>query len=507
MDQGVKMAIVGGGAACVCYFHYLVKYLLQMRSPIRVEVTIFEKEKQVGPGLAYQKDYPILRLNRSSQSMSAIVENPSHFWSWYQDHILSRTHGKGEEFLPRSVFGQYLQEVFHQTMQLANREPLQAKIEYNEIVDVNKINRKIELITQSGESSLFDFVVLCTGHNPSRDPYQLKGTPRYNHQPYPLHETLESIRPDEEIGMIGSSLTAVDTALALQERKHQGRIRMFSRQGLLPSVRIKHAQPHQLRFLKREVVYQLVEKKGHVLLKELLRLLKQEFNSLEGSREMLLSQKTNGSTAMERLRQELSQSDTRVPWQSILTATNDIIEEMWHHLNAYDKRMFMERFHRYFMTIRNPMPIVNAERIYEMLRSGQLIVHKGLKSIRYWEGSFQVSLSEKSTLPITSDWIINATGPAQYIVEKQASRLVQTLLAKGFAVKDPFGGIQTNFNTGAVISRDGYADLHFRALGQITCGTYYYTGSLEMIAKRSRKLARDLSHMIEDKVMVEQGVC
>lgn len=64
-----------------------------------------------------------------------------------------------------------------------------------------------------------------------------------------------------------------------------------------------------------------------------------------------------------------------------------------------------------------------------------------------------------------------------------------SLLHNGYARRHAHGGIDVDFQTGAVVDQQGRADLRLRAVGHITCGTYYYTGSLEMIAKRAEQAA------------------
>ncbi|UFJ42981.1 hypothetical protein LOK74_11000 [Brevibacillus humidisoli] len=104
------------------------------------------------------------------------------------------------------------------------------------------------------------------------------------------------------------------------------------------------------------------------------------------------------------------------------------------------------------------------------------------------------------------DWVINGTGSSHSLERGNCSSLLLSLLHNGYAQKHPHGGIVVDFQTGAVVDQHGQADLHLRAVGHITCGNYYYTGSLEMIAKKCKEIARNTIELLEHSTKTAQLV-
>lgn len=97
------------------------------------------------------------------------------------------------------------------------------------------------------------------------------------------------------------------------------------------------------------------------------------------------------------------------------------------------------------------------------------------------------------------DWVVNATGPARYV--QPEDKLFYYLIQNGIAKEHPFGGVDVDFNTAAIIDSENQINYNIRILGHNTIGVYNYTSSLEMIAKKADKIARDFAYLIkEDKL-------
>ena len=69
--------IIGGGASGV-----LLAYQLLQRSTPDFRITLIEKRPEVGRGLAYHTGNPEHVLNVRVANMSALPDEPDHFWRW-----------------------------------------------------------------------------------------------------------------------------------------------------------------------------------------------------------------------------------------------------------------------------------------------------------------------------------------------------------------------------------------------------------------------------------------
>ena len=86
-------------------------------------------------------------------------------------------------------------------------------------------------------------VALCNGNLPSRAFPALAAAPGYFNSPYPVSELAAGIAADATVCVIGTSLSAVDAVVALQQAGHRGPLICVSRNGRLPSVRSPHNRP------------------------------------------------------------------------------------------------------------------------------------------------------------------------------------------------------------------------------------------------------------------------
>jgi len=166
---------------------------------------------------------------------------------------------------------------------------------------------------------------------------------------------------------------------------------------------------------------------------------------------------------------------------------------LWHHLAEDDKHLLMSEWLNEWLTYRASIPRENAERILELMKSGQLTVQGGAEGVR-WDregGTFGIELGDGS--PVHVDYLVSATGSANRI-EDADNALVRNLLNKGLIVPHRYGGIDCVFETGQVISR-GVPDGEPRmfALGPITSGVYFFTTALEIIERQAAQRTRDLA--------------
>ncbi|SDZ34951.1 FAD/NAD(P)-binding protein [Thermoactinomyces sp. DSM 45892] len=186
-----KIAIIGGGASGVALLKKLIDSLIDNMDS-KIEISIFEKNDSLGPGLAYQDDVLTSLINRDAKLMSIDSDNPRDFIEWVSN-ILHLNEEIKTTFLPRALFGMYLQESLRGIVQIAKRKGIKLHISKNEIIEITKIKQQYMLKTRDREFMIFDQVAICIGNTLSQDPFQLRGQNHYIQNPYPLREKLENI--------------------------------------------------------------------------------------------------------------------------------------------------------------------------------------------------------------------------------------------------------------------------------------------------------------------------
>lgn len=501
MERKHQIAIIGGGAAGVTFVHYLINNIIAHRLCQITDITIFE-HKEMGAGIAYQDDFDHLILNVRAQSMGIEKSSLGNFSQWCENKIkndiLAASVIKDKNYPPRHLFGLYLKELFQETIRIANQHNIKLKHIKEEIIDLDK-NNKFKLTTSTNKVNYFDLVILCIGNNQPADNYRLIGVPGYIHNPYPMNNNLKNISHKDKVAILGSSLTAIDAAIVLLTKGHQGEIHMHSRNGTLPSVRGLITN-HEMRFLKKETLERKADtNKQKIKLKEILKLFRKELAFVnENWKNVLLP---SLYSVNDFINQEIESATEINKWQSVLIATNDIVEDYWHLIDDKDKELFLKKYHSIWMARRSPIPYINAKKLQSAINNGQLIIEKGIQKIEVIDGKFSItSQAEKKEI---YQWVINAIGPARDINPATDSLLLNNMLRKGYVKKHPHGGLAIDFKEASIIDQQGNMDKAFRAIGHITSGTYYYTSSYIMIAKKAKYVAEKLTALIEGRIANE----
>ncbi len=484
------LAVIGGGAASVAFLHHLSN-LITPSVAERVQVRIFEPRSQIGPGLAYQPDVDTALLNRAIETMSVSAADFSTFTSWvrWKSHHEPELHDLvrrdlSSTYVSRSLFGRYLKDFFNETLATARRKGLSVDVVHREIRAVSR-NSRYRLVADE-EIFEADSVLIAVGNTGPRDYYGLSGHERYIHRPYPLASALTKLAHARRIAVIGASLTAVDIAVSLYRMNSQAEIHMVSNTGVLPLVKGKQALPQPPRHLTAERLRALTSE-GHrkISLRQLGRLIRAEFKAAGADwRELFVDH----DDAIALLRDEIAEADRERTWQTILVATNDLIEFAWNALDPESQACALKRFARHWLACRAPMPVENARVIATMLADGRL---KLMKTPIAFDRAHPHRIS--STVAGHYDYVVNATGAAKDVQAPDDSALIWQMLQDGLACRDWRGGIRVDFETGALLDSDGEPDYQLRALGHITSGTYFFVSSLEMVAKRARRIATDIA--------------
>lgn len=244
-----KIAIIGTGPTGI----YSFKHLVEMDGA--EAITLFEKGEEAGVGMPYSPD----TASKAMLANIASIEIPpvtSTYLDWLeeQDPDYIRSYGidpddlDEREFTPRLLLGQYFRQQFLELVDVARAKGMDVTIiESTEIADVERDGAAILLRDASGaEWGPFDRVIIATGHTFAGEE---EATDSY--YPNPWSGLISDDIPATTIGIMGTSLSALDAAMAIANqhgkfRRRRGelvyvpedadrlKITMMSRQGILP---------------------------------------------------------------------------------------------------------------------------------------------------------------------------------------------------------------------------------------------------------------------------------
>ena len=261
-----SIALVGAGPTAI----YSVQALIA-RETRPVAITIFERQRRAGQGTPYSVHWadPIMLANIASIEIPPL---PERLVDWLRSQPDARLASFGvaredideRAFYPRLALGEYLSAQFTALVQRARSLGIAVEVRTQCCVtDVSIAGEKIELTVIDSRkregTSLFDYVILATGHQWPADP---EIRPGYFTSPWPA-SAMARIR-NCAVGIRGSALSAIDAAVALAN--HHGEfiqteddeiqyradpstenfsIAMFSRKGLLPEADFFHPIPYE----------------------------------------------------------------------------------------------------------------------------------------------------------------------------------------------------------------------------------------------------------------------
>jgi uncharacterized NAD(P)/FAD-binding protein YdhS len=244
-----KIAIIGTGPTGI----YSFKHLVEMEAADAV--TLFEKGDEAGVGMPYSPE----TASKAMLANIASIEIPpvtSTYLDWLeeQDPAYIRSYGidpddlDEREFTPRLLLGQYFRQQFLELVDVARARGMEVDInEQTEISDVERDGQAIVLRDASGaEWGPFDRVIIATGHTFAGEE-EASGS----YYPNPWSGLISDDIPATMIGIMGTSLSALDAAMAIANQHGRFRrkggelfyvpqdaeglkITMMSRQGLLP---------------------------------------------------------------------------------------------------------------------------------------------------------------------------------------------------------------------------------------------------------------------------------
>ncbi|MCA1640132.1 MAG: FAD/NAD(P)-binding protein, partial [Acidobacteria bacterium] len=309
-----KFTIIGSGATGTL----LAVNLIKNAGNKPFEINLVEKNERIGRGVAYSAAQDFHLLNVPANKMGAFPDDIEHFYKWLtaKDYDFFAS-----DFVPRKFYGEYLRETFCEA--LKNKNPnVSVNLIDDEAVDILVDETQAQVILNSGEILYSDKIILAFGNFPPPHPksenQSFTKSEKYFQNPWSA-EILYKIEPRDDVFVIGTGLTAIDTALTLHHKQHRGKIFLFSTRGLLPSV-------HELGYIYPSFEEEL---KTKTRITDLLKIVRQHIKKAE---------KQNSN------------------WRAVIDSLRPHTQAIWLSLPVAEKRYFMQHLSRYWNVARHRMP-------------------------------------------------------------------------------------------------------------------------------------------------------
>jgi uncharacterized NAD(P)/FAD-binding protein YdhS len=424
------IVIVGGGFSGTM----VAANLLRQAPSGPTRIILIERANEIGRGVAYaQRRHPYL-LNVPASRMSATPKAVNEFIEFAQRRV---PHVTAEDFLPRALYGDYLQEVLLAAELSAPRNVKLDKWQGN-VTNVRRLERHMPLQVElaDGRRVTSDDVVLALG-NPTPAPLSaakdIESHPGYVADPYTADLTFS---PQESVLLIGTGLTATDFInVASADPTRTPALHMLSRHGLIP--------PRQTAFRP---------------------------DAFKGDGDALLLAASTSLTKLTSSVRLLAREAEKCggDWREAVTFVRHMAPTIWQRLNQRDRARFLRHLRAQWDAHRHRLPPEALSRIDNLKGRSRLHVHAGrIQRMRILGERIEVTWLPRGTAKSQTqyfDRVINCTGP-DYAIERSRDPLWRTLLQNGLCVPDAQKlGLRTGPH-GAVIDADGWPGPHLFYIG------------------------------------------
>ncbi|WP_433329041.1 FAD/NAD(P)-binding protein [Spirillospora sp. CA-294931] len=455
--MSTNIGVIGAGAAAVGFLDALSR-----TDGPPATVTVFEPSPHLWRGRAYQPDLDAVRVNAPPVIMSARHGDPEHYARWLGDRAADHLDTRfGQPIVPRALYGSYLEDTAEAALKALRAAGWRTRIVRARVTGLSGN----ALTTDDGEQHAIDRAALCIGGGTPRDHYGLGGAPGFVRDPYPLASTLDQIGLDRDVAIVGSGLTAVDIAVSLAARGHQGHIAFLSREGVLPAVwqRPFRFEPRHLDTIGDEPV----------TLDGLRALLDAELADLGQDLSELTSEiaAVRDEDPIARLRRQLAQTDAPGLGRRVLQqAAHTLGPRAWRLLPAHERDLLRGTYFRAVASLASPMVPGNAATLLDLFDSGQATMVAGVQKI---EPGFRITADRDTT----ADVVVNAVNPPPHSIPQGAEPLVSALLDAGASLHDS-GGLVTGPD--------------HPIIGDLAGGGFFLTTSIPGLAARGHTVATSL---------------
>jgi uncharacterized NAD(P)/FAD-binding protein YdhS len=449
-----RIAIVGAGFSGTVLAAHLMRC-----SSATTSIHFFERAAAMGRGLAYAaRDWPYL-LNVPAGRLSADSKDPLQFLRFAQRTL---PHADAEDFLPRELYGDYLQEVLRQAEQDA---PPQVRLSrtFAEVTRIARNGAAFDVEISGGEKSIVDHVVLAVGDPPPPIASWADGVhdhPAYHADPWRHPRTLDSTKV---VVIVGSGLTMADVALSLSDNAEGApRIVSISRHGLLPLP---------------QTVFRSSALPAHA---------STELTSAKSTRELMSAiRKMIGAFA-----------EQGGDWREVLTFVRHWVPTLWRQLSDVERRRFVRHVRTYWDVHRHRMPPQLSSRLDTLRASGKLEVNSGRIVNIAAQGS-RLSVTWRCrggelTRSVLADAVINATGP-KHSVKDTPDPLLRSLHGAGLICEDELElGLRTTAN-GRCVAANGTSVAPLYYLGPMLRAGHWEATAATELRDHAEALARHLA--------------
>lgn len=455
------IGIIGGGFSGTMTAIQLIK---QAESPIKI--TLIDQQQFFLKGIAYNSYSDTHILNVPASKMSAFPDEPEHFLNWVLTQPAFIDKNKellGAAFLPRNLYGVYIEHLWKEMEQLALKKGISIAFFDAEVEDLELTDEDVTILLNTNNKLTVNKVVIATGNQTPRNPTIKNKTfyscTNYFKNPWQKN-SIENITSNLPILIIGNGLTMVDTLLGLEEVGYKGVVFSLSPNGY-------NMLPHRHNGIKYT---QLVDEKD-------------SYTSLNDWTKAVF----------KHIRLVRSYGLSAEP---VIDSLRPFTQDIWKNLSDVERQQFMSRIRHLWGVARHRIPLNTHDKIQQLRIQRRLNIIAGrLLDINETDKGIEVQFYNKksgNTEAIIVGRVINCTGPDSDITNF-SSHFLKKCLEKGYIKQDNLKlGLRANTQTFQVLNSVLENQPRMYAIGSLLRGELWETTAVNELRIQAKLVAGEL---------------
>lgn len=450
------LVIVGAGFSGTV----LAANLLRRPPAAATDIALIERGPAMGRGVAYAtRDFPYL-LNVPAARLSADSKDPLQFLRFAQRRLPA---ADGEDFLPRALYGDYLQDVLRQAEASAPSSTRLLRI-FGEVRNIARggAGKPFAAELTEGAPLPADRVILALGNPPPPLlPWAaaIRNHRAYRHDPWDLPKNLTA---KHSVLIVGNGLTMTDVAMTLaQDASRAPALHTISRRGLVPQSQTAFS-PSALRGDGESVLARADSIRG----------------VLAVTRELTREVERRGGD-----------------WREVVTFIRNLAPALWRRLPDIERRRFVRHLQAHWDVHRHRLPPQLTEHLSYLRNSGKLQVNAGrIHAVTVVGDRLRVEWHARGgeSKELTVDLLVNATGP-DYSLRRSADPLLNSLRTAGLVSEDALDlGLRTAEH-GVCVDTEGVPCPHLYYLGPMLRADHWEATAATELRNHAERLAAHLA--------------
>lgn len=449
-----EIAIIGGGAAGAAVFGALLS-----RDTADVVHWVIGDTRNAGLGIAYSTQDEHHLLNVRASGMGLYLDADEDFATYGSRQCAG---SKPTDFLPRRLFGQYIESQLRKRISRAEQHGRTHRIHNAEAVSIWPVQNGYNVMLGDGKVLTVQRVVLALGAMDAR-PLRTVAAAALESGAYVLEPWSLATKPfaPRRLTVIGTGLTAVDALISAAKRWPDAELIAVSRHGLLPF--IHPALPIPPFSLQAELNAALV--------------------SCDGPAHILATIR------------KIFAAHQDIDWRSVIDGMRPINATLWQGFSAKQRRQFLRHVRWVWESSRHRLAPEPADTLQQLRDEGRLHIHGARVLSVDGNGPLAVTVRSRATQRVTqfeSDVVVQATG-LDTAVAFAKSPLLSSLLKGGLAAADPLQLGLLAEPDGRLVNTDGRVQHDLYAIGSLLRGNLWECTAMPEIRAAADKLATTLT--------------